>query len=100
MNHKATMYQAPIERLVRCKCCERWVEDVRFDTCFDCASAGEARAAKRTVFQHLAKGLLNLKCGNFEYAKYDFSWAWQRLTRTGDYSFGGTFDLEGYNWRS
>jgi hypothetical protein len=76
------------------------VDDVRFDACFDCASTGEERAAKRTVMQHIAKGFDNLQYGNFEYAKYDFSWAWQRLTRTGDYSNSGTFDFEGYDWRT
>jgi len=100
MNHETPLAQGPVECRVRCKCCEKLVDDVRFDTCFDCASSGEARAAKRTVFQHIAKGWLNLRHGNFEYAKYDFSWAWQRATRTGDYATGGTFDSEGCDWRT
>ncbi len=82
-----------------CKCCKKTVEDTRFSTCFECASVGEEMAAKRSVLQHLKKGAENIIAGNFEYSLYDFSWAWQRLTKTGDYSKGGTFDREGYKWR-
>jgi hypothetical protein len=76
------------------------VDDVRFDACFDCASTGEERAAKRTTLQHLAKFWENIRHGNYEYSRYDLSWAWQRLTRTGDYARGGVFDREGYDWRT
>lgn len=91
---------AELETVVMCKCCDKPVDDVRFGVCFDCASTGEERTAKRTVFQHIKKGLLNVRVGNYEYCKYDFLWAWQRLTRTGDYREGGTFDKEGYDWRT
>lgn len=64
--------------------------DLRGGFCFDCASAGEARAARRTVVQHICVGFRNLRKRN-GCAKYDFQWAWERLTKTGDYAPGGYF---------
>lgn len=81
-----------------CRGCKSDTE-LRLGYCFDCASIGEERAAKRTVLQHLNKMRKNLLQHKWKYAQYDLSWAWQRLTRTGDYSDGGTFDWEKYNWR-
>jgi hypothetical protein len=65
-------------------------DELRFGCCWDCASAGEARAARRTVLQHLSSAYRNLwrRNGN---AKYDIKWAWERLTKTGDYAPNGYF---------
>lgn len=82
------------------KCVGCGVEDeLRLGHCYDCATRGEERAAKRTVAQHLMKACRNVLSGHWLYAKFDLSWAWQRLTRTGDYAAGGPFDWEGYDWR-
>lgn len=82
-----------------CKGCGK-EEELRMGFCFDCAFKGEARAAKRTVEQHLEKALEKVRSGNTENAKYDIRWALERLTLTGDYADGGTFDQEGYDWRT
>lgn len=81
-----------------CKGCGK-DEELRLGFCFDCASKGEERAAKRTVEQHLEHALNEINKGNKENARYDIQWALQRLTLTGDYADGGTFDKEGYDWR-
>ena len=65
-------------------------EELRLGFCFDCASAGEERAARRTVLQHLAKGFRHLWIGS-DNARFDFRWAWERFTRTGDYARNGEF---------
>jgi hypothetical protein len=67
-------------------------EDCRFGFCFDCATAGEERAARRTVLQHLSRGFKNLSTGSNN-ARFDFQWAWERLTRTGDYAPDGAFTI-------
>lgn len=69
-------------------------EDVRFGVCFDCATSGEARAAKRTVLQHIRKGFGNAMKRKWISSRIDFMWAWERLTRTGDYAPGGTFERD------
>lgn len=75
---------------MKCDYCGK-EDELRFGCCFDCASDGEARAARRTVVQHIGKMFRNLwkRNGN---AKYDFKWALERLTKTGDYKPGGYFD--------
>lgn len=60
-------------------------EDCRCGYCFDCATAGEERAAKRTVWQHICKGIGHLFGGWRTEARIDFRWAFERLTGTGDY---------------
>lgn len=74
-------------------------DELRLGFCFDCASSGEARAAKRTVVQHIAKAATLLPKRKWEFAWFEATWAWQRLWRIGDYADGGTFDREGYDWR-
>ena len=75
---------------MRCEHCGM-DEELRFGCCFDCATNGEARAAKRTVIQHIGFMFRSLwkRNGN---AKYDLKWAWERLTGTGDYAPGGYFE--------
>lgn len=72
-------------------------DDLRLGFCFDCADAGERRAAHRSVAQHVGKGLRHLAQQRWTNARIDFSWAWERLTRTGDYAPGGEFDSQYFN---
>lgn len=82
-----------------CLACGSPDDDTRFGICFDCATKAEANAARRTIVQHAARGVKNALRGDFGSAKIDFTWAVERLTRTGDYRKGGVFDREGYDWR-
>jgi hypothetical protein len=88
-----------MDDLITCDYCGKQTDDLRFGCCFMCASAGEEKAAKRTVAQHVLKGFFNLFRGNISIARIDFVWAWERASRTGDYAAGGVFDREGYQWR-
>ena len=81
-----------------CRSCKR-EEELRGGYCFDCATRGEVRAAKRTVIQHIAKAMQNIKAGS-RYWRTDLKWAWERLTRTGDYRKDGYFDGERIDWRN
>jgi len=74
-------------------------DDLRGGVCFDCASKAERSAARRSVEDHLRHGLDTLKCGDAEVARIYFQWALERLTKTGDYAVGGTFDVEYPGWR-
>lgn len=69
----------------RCFSCGR-AEELRLGCCWDCATAGEERALKRTVLQHVAHAIGQSIKGNWMHARIDLSWAWERLTETGDYS--------------
>jgi len=80
-----------------CNCCGR-DDDCRMGICFDCATAAEIRASKRSVLQHVGKALGHLRRGDFTFARISLAWAWERLTKTGDYAPGGEF--EGYRGRS
>ncbi len=71
-------------------------EELRGGWCFDCATMGERKAANMTVWQHLAMAFANARQRRFDYATFDLRWAWQRLTRTGDYRRGGYFEREGH----
>ena len=78
------------EQMGICRRCKDWT-DLRLGFCFECADAGERRAAKRTVAQHIAKGAGQLWRGYRTEARISFQWAWERLTATGDYKPGGEF---------
>lgn len=73
--------------------------ETRMGCCFDCATRGEDRAARRTVVQHIGKGLLNVARGRWGNARFDFRWSWERLTRTGDYAPNGYFDRQVPDWK-
>lgn len=83
---------------MKCNGCGK-EEELRLGFCFDCAFSGEERASKRTVEQHLHQALFNLTIDRKDNAAIDIKWAYERLTETGDYAKGGTFDNEGYNWK-
>lgn len=69
-------------------------DDLRLGFCFDCATAGERKAANRSALQHVMKAVQNACKGNWSNARYDLAWAIERLTRTGDYAPGGVFERE------
>lgn len=74
------------------------VDELRMGCCFDCAMAGEEVAARRTVMQHLGHGIWRVLRGRFGFAtRMDFVWAWERLTKTGDYAPGGEFESQYFN---
>lgn len=77
-----------------CKGCGK-DEELRLGYCFDCASKGEERAAKRTVEQHLEHALEQLKKGNKENARYDIEWALEicAKNRVKKYQQGGVLSV-------
>lgn len=79
---------APESRTI-CAYCGK-AADPRMGFCWQCAIEGAARAAKRTVRQHFWVGVKHLAVGNSN-ARFDFAWAWERFTHTGDYAPGGEF---------
>jgi hypothetical protein len=82
-----------------CTVCGTDDDDLRFGVCYDCADRGEREAAHRTVIKHIYKAFINLRHRKWRYAWYDITWAWQRLTKTGDYAKGGYFDWAQSDWR-
>lgn len=69
-------------------------DELRMGFCWDCACAGEERAARRSVFQHLLQAASKASRGHWTEARICLSWAWERLTRTGDYKPGGEFERQ------
>ena len=82
-----------------CNFCGSKDSDLRMGCCFDCATSGEERAARRSVRQHLAKAFTNARKGFWDNARIDLRWAFERLTRTGDYAPDGYFDHQVPDWR-
>lgn len=83
-----------------CKFCGKENEELRFGACWDCASSGEVRLAKRTVLGHLRKMCHNLRLRRFDYAQMDLACAWERFWRVGSYAKDGYFDSMGIDWRN
>jgi len=67
-------------------------DELRYGYCFPCATEGERRAAQYSVTQHCIKGFSSLVRGYRTEARIYFRWAWERLTRAGDYAPGGEFE--------
>jgi hypothetical protein len=67
-------------------------KELRLGFCFDCATEGERKALRRTVGQHLASAATNFLLGRFGNMRFDFKWAYERATRSGDYAPGGYRD--------
>jgi hypothetical protein len=78
---------------MNCCCCGR-DDETRGGVCFECASDAEFQAAQRNVLGHLASAVTRASRGQWSCARIDVSWAWERLTRTGDYKPGGYFARE------
>lgn len=85
--------------MTECNFCGSEDRDLRMGCCFDCATSGEERAARRTVSQHIAKAFANARKGYWGNARIDLRWAYERLTRTGDYAPDGYFDWQVPDWR-
>lgn len=84
----------------QCRVCGTKTGDLRGNICFDCASNAERRAASRTVEEHLENAIAQLKGGDITLGRIYCQWAYERLTDTGDYAPGGTFDAEYPGWRN
>jgi len=63
-------------------------DELRMGYCFECASAGDVRLAKRKTWQHWLKGVSHLLRGYWWNAKTDFKCGWERIWRTGEYAPG------------
>lgn len=75
----------------KCGSCGQPAADLREGVCFSCASNAEDGVAKRSVEEHLQSALKHLERGLTEYAEIDIKWAYERLTRTGQYGPRGDF---------
>ena len=75
-----------------CRICGQ-LEETRFGVCFDCADAAERRALQRGVIGHLAAALSRVAHRDWFGARVCVCWAWERLTKTGDYAPGGYADV-------
>src|SRR6266853_330686 len=85
--HDVVVLHHPIGK---CRKCGE-THDLAFGYCFDCAHAGQLRAAKRTAWQHIARANNLIWHRHWTNARIELRWAWERLTQTGDYKPGGTF---------
>lgn len=71
-----------------CRVCKSPDTDLRGGVCFDCATAGDLRLARRSVMQHWRHGVRALFGGVWWMAKMDFRMGWERWRRTGEYAAG------------
>jgi hypothetical protein len=71
--------------------------ETRFGGCFTCATEAERRAAHRSVVQHVGSSLAAASRGDWTGARIFLCWAWERLTKTGDYAPGGEFERQYFN---
>lgn len=71
-----------------CQVCGSGDGDTRMGVCFDCATAGDIRLAKRSTIQHWLHGIGSLFQGVWWRARMDFKRGWERLWRTGEYAPG------------
>lgn len=70
-------------------------EELRMGVCWECANDGERTAAARSVFGHIGHAISRMARGRFDFGtKTDLQWAWERLTGTGDYAPGGSFERD------
>ena len=83
-----------------CAYCRAQNVETRMGCCWDCATSGEERAARRTVWQHISKAFDHALDGLWGNVRIDLSWAWERLTTTGDYPPQGYFDHQVPDWRT
>ena len=74
---------------MKCSVCGHDDDDLRMGVCFDCASAGDIRLAKRTTRQHWRHALGSIRARVWWRARMDFKMGWERIWRTGDYAKGG-----------
>ncbi len=82
-----------------CKKCGK-DDECRLGFCFECCSAGELTACKRSVFEHVKTGVFNMRHRQWSNARIEWEWAWERFWGSGDYIRGGYFDKEYPGWRN
>jgi NMD protein affecting ribosome stability and mRNA decay len=61
-----------------CQVCGSGDDDLRMGVCFDCATEGDIRLAKKSTLQHWAHGVASIFQGVW----------WERIWRTGEYAPG------------
>jgi len=71
-----------------CRVCGDPTNDLRMGVCFDCATEGDIRLAKRSTIQHWIHGFKALCYRDWVIAKMDFRIGWERIWRTGEYAPG------------
>lgn len=71
-----------------CRVCNIDTDDLRGGVCFDCATEGDIRLARRSTLQHWLHGLSALFGGVWWMAKMDFRMGWERVRRSGEYAPG------------
>lgn len=71
-----------------CRVCNTNTDDLRGGVCFDCATEGDLRLARRSALQHWLHGLEALLSGVWWMARMDFRMGWERIRRTGEYAPG------------
>ena len=77
-----------------CRVCASPASELRAGVCWDCASSAESVVAARSVLGHVLSCLKHVVSRRWAYARFDAQWAWERLTRTGDYKPLGRFERE------
>lgn len=85
-----------VDELEPCEDCEKSKTGI----CDYCYQDSMTYLAKMTVFQHLLASLGSLFEFDFFGVCFELVWAFQRLTRTGDYGKGGEFERMGIDWRT
>lgn len=77
--------------MARCSKCNEILPVGILGVCWECADTEEAKLARRTVIEHLRSALTLRRKPRYE--RYiDLAWAWERLTKSGDYAPNGRFD--------
>lgn len=71
-----------------CTVCHSKDTDLRMGVCFDCATDGDIRLAKKSTIEHWLHSIKALSQGAWWIAKLDFKIGWQRIWRTGEYAIG------------
>lgn len=71
-----------------CRVCKTEQGDLRGGVCFDCATEGDLRLARRSMLQHWAHGLGAIFAGKWWMVRMDFRMGWERIRRSGDYAPG------------
>lgn len=71
-----------------CTVCGCGDDDLRMGVCFDCATDGDIRLAKRSTLQHWRHGVASVFQCVWWRARMDFKMGWERIWRTGEYAPG------------
>jgi hypothetical protein len=72
---------------MKCSYCGK-EEETRLGACWECATEGDIRLAKRGFLEHWFRAAVHLLLGARDLAKLDFKLGWHRIWRTGEYAPG------------